>query len=207
MPGHEFASQVRAVDWPRLRSIYGSGEIVRDIVLGLASSDEADVRRAWDQIGETVLQHQGTVYAATAAAAPFLCQIALDKASLERAAVIGMLAFLAAGGDEPFSPAGTAQAVRDAIRAYLGPLLFLWGTAGPEMDMAVAAVSVAFLVKSTYVVYTRCTSVPGCPGAPAALGTSSTPASTTLRRGRRAVGGCLPDRRRHHCADPDGSPI
>jgi hypothetical protein len=39
------------------------------------------VRWAWEQIGETVLQHQGTVYTATAAAAPFLCQLDLDAAT------------------------------------------------------------------------------------------------------------------------------
>lgn len=82
MPRASFGAAVRAVDWRHLRSTYGSGEIVRDIVLSLASPDEAKVEWAWEKIGETVLQHQGTVYPATAAAAPFLCQIALDEASL-----------------------------------------------------------------------------------------------------------------------------
>jgi hypothetical protein len=45
------------------------------------------VRQAWEQIDETVLQHQGTVYPATAAAAPFLCQIALDEATPWRTAL------------------------------------------------------------------------------------------------------------------------
>jgi hypothetical protein len=55
-------SAVRAVDWRKLKSTYESGEIVRDIVLGLASRYEAEVKWAWHQIQETVLQHQGTVY-------------------------------------------------------------------------------------------------------------------------------------------------
>jgi hypothetical protein len=38
-----FVSAVRAVDWHDLRSTYESGEIVRDIVLGLASRDETQV--------------------------------------------------------------------------------------------------------------------------------------------------------------------
>src|SRR5258707_218527 len=66
MPRPALESAVRAVDWQQLRSTYESGEIVRDIVLGLASRDEADVNWAWEQITETVLQHQGTVYPATA---------------------------------------------------------------------------------------------------------------------------------------------
>jgi hypothetical protein len=51
-----------------------------------------------------------TVYPATAAAAPFLCQIALDPASLWRATLVAELASLATGYDEPFAPAGTARA-------------------------------------------------------------------------------------------------
>ena len=102
------------------------------------------MRWAWQQIGETVLQHQGTVYPATVAAAPFLCQIALDEASLWRAALAAELAFLAAGYDEPYAPAGTALAVRGAVRPYVEPLLGLWGTSGPGLDMALVAVSVAF---------------------------------------------------------------
>lgn len=144
MPRPGFVSAVRAVDWHRLRSTYESGEIVRDIVLSLASRDEAEVEWAWQRIGETVLRHQGTVYPATAAAAPFLCQIALDEASLRRAALAAELACLSAGCDEPYAPAGTARAVRDAVRPYAGELLGLWGSAGPGLDMALVAVSVAF---------------------------------------------------------------
>ena len=141
-------SEVRAVDWRSLKSTYGSGEVVRDIVLGLASRDEADVRQAWQQINETVLQHQGTVYPATAAAAPFLRRIALDEATMWRAALAADLAFLSTGYDEPYAPAGTAQAVRDAVRPYVGELLGLWGTDDQGLDMALVAVSVAFPVEA-----------------------------------------------------------
>jgi len=144
MPQSDIAAEVRAVNWSQLRCTYGSGEIIRDIVLGLASRDQVRAAWAWEQINETFLQHQGTVYSATAAAAPFLCQIALDERSLWRAALTSELAFLSAGGDEPHSPAGTARAVRDAVRPYVGPLLALWGTADPGLDMALVAVSVAF---------------------------------------------------------------
>jgi hypothetical protein len=144
MLGSVFVSAVRAVDWQQLPSTYESGEIVRDIVLGLAADDEKQVSWAWQQIGQTVLQHQGTVYPATAAAAPFLCQIILDGASLGRAALTAELALLATGYDEPFAPAGTARAVRDAIRQHVGRLLGLWGSASPGLDMALVAISVAF---------------------------------------------------------------
>ena len=66
-------------------------------MLGLASRDEEKVRLAWVQISETVLQHQGTVYPATAAAAPFLCRIALDEANLFRAVLVAELAFWSTG--------------------------------------------------------------------------------------------------------------
>jgi hypothetical protein len=148
MPESGLVSEVCAVDWRSLKSTYGSGEVVRDIILGLASRDEAEVRQAWQQIGETVLQHQGTVYPATAAAAPFLCRIALDEATMWRAALAVDLAFLSAGYDEPYAPAGTAQAVRDAVRPYVGELLGLWGTGDQGLDMALVAVSVAFPVEA-----------------------------------------------------------
>jgi hypothetical protein len=141
-------SEVRAVDWRSLKSTYGSGEVVRDIVLGLASRDEAEVHQAWQQINDTVLQHQGTVYPATAAAAPFLCRIALDEATMWRAAMAVDLAYLSTGYDEPYAPAGTAQAVRDAVRPYVGELLGLWGTDDQGLDMALIALSVAFPVEA-----------------------------------------------------------
>ena len=149
MPRSALVSAVSAIDWCQLRSTYESGEIVRDIVLGLASRDEAEAKWAWQQIGETVLQHQGTVYPATAAAAPLLCQIALDEATLWRAALTAELAFLSTGYDEPYARDGTAMAVRDAVRPYVGQLLGLWGTANPGLDMALVAVSVAFPAKAS----------------------------------------------------------
>jgi hypothetical protein len=63
---------------------------------------------------------------------------------LWRAALTAELAFLSAGYDEPYAPAGTAMAVRNAVRPYVGQLLRLWGTADPGLDMALVAVSVAF---------------------------------------------------------------
>lgn len=144
MPQSALESAVRSVDWRKLKSTYESGEIVRDIVLSLASRDEAEVKWAWEHMNETVLQHQGTVYPATAAAAPFLCQIALDDAALWRAALTAEIAFLATGYDEPYAPAGTAMAVRDAVRPYVSQLLGLWGTVNPGFDMALVALSAAF---------------------------------------------------------------
>jgi len=152
VPESALVSEVRAVDWRSLKSTYGSGEVVRDIVLGLASRDEAEVRQAWQQINETVLQHQGTVYPATAAAAPFLCRIALGEATMWRAALAADLAFLSTGHDEPYAPAGTAQAVRNAVRPYVGDLMHLWGTGDEGLDIALVAVSVAFPVEAAAIV-------------------------------------------------------
>lgn len=152
MPAGDFAAQVRAVDWRSMKSTYGSGEVVRDIVLGLASRDPAHVRQAWQQINETVLQHQGTVYPATAAAAPFLCQIVLDEASLWRAALAAGLACLSTGYDQPYAPAGTARAVRDGVRPYVSELTDLWGTDDEGLDIALVALSVAFPVEASAII-------------------------------------------------------
>jgi hypothetical protein len=152
MPPPGLVSEVHAVDWLGLKSTYGSGEVVRDIVLGLASSDEGELRQAWEQISETHLQHQGTVYPATAAAAPFLCRIALDEATKWRAALIVDVSYLSTGYDEPYAPAGTAQAVRDAVRPYVGKLLSLWGTDDQVLDLALVTLSIAFPVEAAAIV-------------------------------------------------------
>lgn len=44
----------------------------------------------------------------------------------------------------PFAPAGTARAVRDAVRPYVGELLGSWGSADPRLDLALVVVSAAF---------------------------------------------------------------
>ena len=132
MPGSAFVSAVNAVDWSALRSTYESGEVVRDIVLRLGSPDPAEVKWAWEQIGETVL-HQGTVYPATAAAAPFLCQLALDAATPWRSQLTTELAFLSLGDDEPFArPAPPARfatgsgPASDSSSAGGEPLMRAW---------------------------------------------------------------------------------
>ena len=152
MPESGLASEVHAINWRRLKAPYDAGERVRDVILGLASRDEAEVRQAWQEIYETVLQHQGTVYPATAAAAPFLCRIALDEGTLWRAALIEDLALMSTGHDRPHAPRGTAQAVRDAVRPYVGDLVGLWGTEDQGLDMALVALSVAFPVEAAAVV-------------------------------------------------------
>lgn len=152
MPDSGLVAEVHAVDWRSLQAPYEAGARVRDVVLGLASRDEAEVRQAWREIYETVLQHQGTVYPATAAAAPFLCRIALDEGTLWRAALTEEIALMSTGYDEPYAPGGTAQAVRDAVRPYVGDLVSLWGTEDQGLDMALVALSVAFPVEAAPVV-------------------------------------------------------
>lgn len=61
-----------------------------------------------------------------------------------RAALAAELSYLSAGYDEPYAPAGTARPARDAVRPHAGELLGLWESAGPGLDMALVAVSVAF---------------------------------------------------------------
>ena len=80
----------------------------------------------------------------------------LDEATLWRAALVAELAFLSTGYDEPYAPAGTARAVRDAIRPYTGKLLGLWGSADPGLDMALAALSVAFPAQAAAITAQLC---------------------------------------------------
>jgi hypothetical protein len=152
MPESGLVAEVHAIDWRSLQAPFDAGERVRDVILGLASRDEAEVRQAWQEICETVLQHQGTVYPATAAAAPFLCRIALDEGTLWRAALIEDLALMSTGHDKPHAKGGTAQAVRDAVRPYVGALTGLWGTEDQGLDMALVALSVAFPVEAAPIV-------------------------------------------------------
>lgn len=152
MPESGLVAEVHAIDWRSLKAPCEAGERVRDVVLGLASHDESEVRQAWRGISETILRHQGTVYPATAAAAPFLCRIALDEGTLWRAALTEELALISTGNYVPFAPDGTASAVRDAVRPYVGALTSLWGTEDQGLDMALVALSVAFPVEAAPVI-------------------------------------------------------
>jgi hypothetical protein len=59
---------------------------------------------------------------------------------------------MSTGSDEPHAPGGTAQAVRDAVRPYVGDLVSLWGNEDQGLDMALVALSVAFPVEGAPVV-------------------------------------------------------
>jgi hypothetical protein len=62
------------------------------------------------------------------------------------------LALMSTGNDEPHAPGGTAQAVRDAVRPYVGDLVGLWGTEDQGPDMSLVALSVAFPVEAAPIV-------------------------------------------------------
>jgi hypothetical protein len=76
--------------------------------------------------------HQGSLYAATPFAAPFLARLALDPATPDRELVVGLLAFLVASAVSPTSAdVDAARAVLDAVRPYRTALESLDdGTAG-----------------------------------------------------------------------------
>lgn len=148
----EFDEAVRAVDWGGLQSTYGPGDVVGEIVRALGSSEEATVVEAWRLFQETHLQHQGTVYPATAVAAPFLADLALDSETLFRPALIVELALMATGYDTPYSPEGTARAVRDAMRRRVPRFAGQWETADRALDAALTVLSLAFPVESTALV-------------------------------------------------------
>lgn len=63
--------ELEKIDWPRLETAYGTAEAIPAALRDLASPD-AEIRAvAWQTLWSE-LEHQGTVYQATAYAAPFL---------------------------------------------------------------------------------------------------------------------------------------
>ena len=144
MPRPAFVSAVRAVDRRHLRCTYESGEIVADIGLALASRDETEARRAWQQISKTVLRHRAQFTRPPRQQPVPVRDRARRGEPAWRAALTAELSYLSTGYDEPYGRAGKAGLFVNAVRPYVGELLGLWESAGPGLDMALVAVSVAF---------------------------------------------------------------
>ena len=110
------------IPWKHLDTAYGPASLVPATLSKLSSRDRATVDKGWDDVFEVGLIHQGTVYTATVTAVPFLARITAAPDAHRRPRLILLLAFFALGSDRPYSPAGTARAVRQAVRDAL-PLL------------------------------------------------------------------------------------
>jgi hypothetical protein len=85
-----------SVDWKSLRHAYGSAEDVPALLRALASGDEEQRKQAIYELSGNIW-HQGTVYAATAAAVPFLYELLNAPSVPMKSDIAGLLACIAAG--------------------------------------------------------------------------------------------------------------
>lgn len=123
------------VPWHELHHAYGAADNVPTLIRKLTTGSDADRRRAVDDLFGT-LAHQGTVYEASAAAVPFLAEIAVDpRTHLRwRVWVLALLSGLANGNE--FGDGRYRLATRAAVAKELGKLLPLIDERG--LDVAVA---------------------------------------------------------------------
>src|SRR5260370_14556458 len=84
------------VDWAHLNHAYGSATDVPDMIRALASPDTATRHAAYDALYGTIL-HQGSVYAATGSAVPFLIELLTEESVEEKARLLALLRYLSNG--------------------------------------------------------------------------------------------------------------
>jgi hypothetical protein len=121
-----------AVDWARLTHAYGSAEAVPLLISLLTSLDDEERSSALDELFASI-NHQGTVYPASAPAIPFLARAAI-VAPGDRALIALLMAGMsrAYGEDwaDPTTCSGAVRAQLTAVAAELAPLL-----ADPDADV------------------------------------------------------------------------
>jgi HEAT repeat protein len=85
-----------AIDWKSLNHAYGEASDVPKLLRALASDHAGKREGALDALFSTIW-HQGTVYSASAAAVPFLIELAMSDAQGDLPAILDLLAHLATG--------------------------------------------------------------------------------------------------------------
>ncbi|MEV6332069.1 hypothetical protein [Streptomyces sp. NPDC051909] len=121
-----------AISWASFSHAYGSAEDVPDLLRALTGTDAAAADEALSELYGSVL-HQGTVYAASAEAVPFLARIAI--AGHRTADVLGLLGDMAESEDEYGVAPG---AVRAAVAGQLVLLLPLLADTAPVVRRTAA---------------------------------------------------------------------
>ncbi|MBO0610452.1 HEAT repeat domain-containing protein [Myceligenerans salitolerans] len=110
---------VDTITWSDLSGAYGPAGDAAEILRGLASPEEDVAGEALDEFFSSIW-HQGTVYPVTAAAVPFVVDLAAGRAVHHRDA----LCFALGGfGDPRVSDGSALPAVREALRAHADALL------------------------------------------------------------------------------------
>jgi hypothetical protein len=124
-----------AVPWHELHHAYGPADDVPGLLRDLAAGDETVRERAIDELFGS-LDHQGTVYEASAFAVPFLAEIATDRGTPLRwkTWTLILLAGLADGND--VSDPRCAVAARGSVVEQLRMLLPLMDERGLDVAMA-----------------------------------------------------------------------
>ncbi|MGW7328686.1 hypothetical protein ACWGIU_08805 [Streptomyces sp. NPDC054840] len=118
--------------WSSLSHAYGSAEDIPDLLRALTGADADAADEALSELYGSVL-HQGTVYAASAEAVPFLAEIA--AAGYRTADVLALLGGMAESEDEYGVAPG---AVRAAVAGRLPLLLPLLASPEPEVRRTAA---------------------------------------------------------------------
>jgi|SRR5438034_8440594 len=88
--------RLETIDWPSLETAYGTAEAIPGALRNLASPDEETRAAAWQTL-RSELEHQGTVYQASAYAAPFLVRWLPRAQTDEKPYLVTFLARLARG--------------------------------------------------------------------------------------------------------------
>lgn len=78
------------IDWASMEHAYGTAEEVPELLRTLRSPDAEARHKALERYYSAV-HHQGSVYPSTAASLPFLLELAADRATPERAAVVELM--------------------------------------------------------------------------------------------------------------------
>ncbi|HEV2638554.1 MAG TPA: HEAT repeat domain-containing protein [Actinocrinis sp.] len=115
-----------AVDWAQLTHAYGSASDLPDFLRALMSEDAVARRSAMDELISSI-NHQGSVYDASAYAVPFLAQAALHAPG-DRAAAVFLMAAMCCGGFamgavDPATDSGAVTVEVCRVLPSLAPLL------------------------------------------------------------------------------------
>lgn len=124
-----------AVDWAGLSHAYGSAQDVPALIRSLVSPDSGVRSAALEELFGSIF-HQGTVYAASAPAVPFLAR-AFAAAPGQRAAIGLLMAGMCRCYGEDWSDRSAfSGAVRAQVAAVLGELIPLLADPDPEVRQA-----------------------------------------------------------------------
>jgi hypothetical protein len=103
-----------AVDWAAVEHAYGPATDVPDLLRALCFPDPAARKHARHALFGTIV-HQGTRYAATAAAVPFLAELAVAPDTPDRHWLVVLLTYAAIGYDAASLPAGIVDGTLDEL--------------------------------------------------------------------------------------------